>query len=60
MAVEALRGHIQFMLDDEEEIPNPSTLETILSQPEQMDAIAFLVIQIPDEILRYQEEKQLV
>ena len=59
MAEEALTGHIQFMLDDGDEIPSPSNLEIILSQPEQNEAIAFLVIQIPDEIFSHQQEKQL-
>ena len=50
MATEALIGHIAFMIADGDEIPSPTNLETIVSQPEQNEAIAFMVIQIPDEI----------
>lgn len=34
------------MLTDGEEIPNPSTLETILTDPDHQDAIAFMRIEI--------------
>ncbi len=59
MATEALTGHIEFMIADGDEIPSPSNLETILSQPDQNEAIAFLIIQITDEIFSCQQEKQL-
>ena len=42
MATEALKGHISFMLADGDEIPTPSTLETILTDADHQDAIAFL------------------
>ncbi|MCP2730911.1 type II toxin-antitoxin system HicB family antitoxin [Limnofasciculus baicalensis] len=51
--------HIEFMIADGDEIPSPSNLETILSQPDQNEAIAFLIIQITDEIFSCQQEKQL-
>ena len=47
------------MIADGDEIPSPSNLETIVSQPEQNEAIAFMVIQIPNEIFLAQPEKQL-
>lgn len=59
MALEALTGHLALMIADGDEIPSPSNLETIVSQPEQNEAIAFMVIQIPDEIFIVQPEKQL-
>ena len=59
MALEALTGHIALMIADGDKIPSPSNLETIVSQPEQNEAIAFMVIQIPDEIFLDRSEKQL-
>jgi len=43
MAVEALTGHIRAMLDDGEEIPLPSPLETVMASPDFADGVAFLV-----------------
>lgn len=43
MAVEALTGHMQAMLDDGEEIPLPSSLETVMATPDFADGVAFLV-----------------
>ena len=37
MATEALKGHISFMLADGDEIPTPSTLETILTDADHQD-----------------------
>lgn len=51
IAQEALIGHINLMVADGDEIPVPSSLETILSDSDHQDAIAFLVIHIPDIIL---------
>ena len=51
MATEALNGHIAFMLADNEEIPHPSTLETILTDVDHQDAIAFILIEVSDAIL---------
>jgi hypothetical protein len=42
----ALKGHISFMLADGDEIPTPSTLETILTDADHQDAIAFLLIEV--------------
>jgi predicted RNase H-like HicB family nuclease len=43
MAAEALELHIEGMLEDREPIPEPSTLDTIMGDPENRDAVAFLV-----------------
>ena len=48
MAKEALTGHIKTMLDYGEKIPNPSSLENVMANPENADAIAFLVITVTD------------
>ena len=48
MAKEALTGHIKTMLDYGEKIPNPSSLENVMANPENADAIAFLVITFTD------------
>jgi predicted RNase H-like HicB family nuclease len=55
MATEALKGHISFMLADGDEIPTPSTLETILTDADLQDAIAFLLIEVSEAILNHQE-----
>ncbi|CCI05467.1 type II toxin-antitoxin system HicB family antitoxin [Microcystis aeruginosa] len=55
MATEALKGHISFMLADGDEIPTPSTLETILTEADHQDAIAFLLIEVSEAILNHQE-----
>lgn len=47
MATEALKGHINLMQQDGESIPPPSTLETILSDEDHQDALAFLRIEVP-------------
>ena len=60
MAIEALTSHIALMIADGDKIPSPSNLETIVSQSEQNEAIAFMVIEIPDEIFLHQQEKQLI
>jgi len=51
MATEALTGHLAMMLDDQEEIPQPSNLEKILEYPDQNDAVAFLIINISNELI---------
>lgn len=43
MAIEALAGHVEAMQDVGEPIPEPSSLEVILADPENADAAAFLV-----------------
>jgi predicted RNase H-like HicB family nuclease len=42
-AVEALALHIDGMIDDGEAIPEPTSLEAVMSQRENRDAVAFLV-----------------
>lgn len=48
MAVEALAFHIEGILEDGEVIPEPSNLETIMANPENADAVAFL-IDVPEK-----------
>ncbi|TET90185.1 MAG: type II toxin-antitoxin system HicB family antitoxin [Desulfobacteraceae bacterium] len=48
MAHEALPFHIKGMLEDGEKIPIPSRLEEIMADPDYTDAVAFLVVAIPD------------
>lgn len=48
MAHEALSLHIKGMLEDGEKIPEPSGLEDVMADPENADAIAFLVVTTPD------------
>lgn len=43
MAIEALSGHAQCLLEDGETIPPPSSLETIMADPDFADGVAFLV-----------------
>ena len=48
MAQEALTLHIQGMLEDGEQLPVPSRLEDIMSDSDYVNAIAFLVVSVPD------------
>jgi predicted RNase H-like HicB family nuclease len=48
MAQEALTLHIQGMLEDGEQLPNSSRLEEIMSDPDYANAIAYLVVSVPD------------
>ena len=48
MAQEALTLHIQGMLEDGEQLPVPSRLEDIIGNPDYANAIAYLVISVPD------------
>jgi predicted RNase H-like HicB family nuclease len=43
MAAEALSLHIAGMIEDAEEIPNPSTIDDIADDPAMKHAVAFLV-----------------
>jgi predicted RNase H-like HicB family nuclease len=43
MAAEALALHLAGMREDREPIPEPSTLDDIMSDPANRDAVAFLV-----------------
>jgi predicted RNase H-like HicB family nuclease len=48
MAQEALALHIQGMLEDGEPLPVPSRLEDIMSDADYANAIAYLVVSVPD------------
>jgi predicted RNase H-like HicB family nuclease len=48
MAQEALTLHIQGMLEDGESLPDPSRLEEIMSDPDYVNAVAYLVVSVPD------------
>ena len=48
MAQEALTLHIKGMLEDGEQLPVPSRLEDIMSDPDYANAIAYLVVSVPD------------
>lgn len=48
MAQEALTLHIQGMLEDGEQLPAPSRLEEIMGDPDYANAIAYLVVSVPD------------
>lgn len=53
MAAEALEGHIIAMVDDGLEIPEPSLLEPVLSDPDNKGAVPFLVpVEIPSKPVR--------
>jgi predicted RNase H-like HicB family nuclease len=43
MAEEALAFHVEGMVEDGEAIPEPSSLEAIMSDPENGDAVAVLI-----------------
>jgi predicted RNase H-like HicB family nuclease len=43
MAEEALAFHIEGMMADGEAMPDPSTLDVVMSDPANRDAVAFLV-----------------
>jgi predicted RNase H-like HicB family nuclease len=43
MAQEALNGHIEFMAEDQEVIPEPSSLEEIMSKKANKGAVAIIV-----------------
>ncbi len=43
MAVEALAFHIEGLVADNEAIPEPSTLETVMADPANRDGVAILV-----------------
>jgi predicted RNase H-like HicB family nuclease len=68
MAKEALIGHINLLRDLHEQIPAPSTLEEIMSCPENRSAIAFLVkvpshhtvrinITLPEDVLSIVDQR---
>lgn len=48
MAQEALTLHIQGLVEDGEQLPVPSRLEDIMSDPDYANSIAYLVVSVPD------------
>lgn len=48
LAQEALALHIKGMIEDGEKLPAPSKLEDIMVDVDYADAVAYLVISIPD------------
>lgn len=48
MAQEALTLHIQGLAEDGEQLPVPSRLEDIMSDPDYANSIAYLVVSVPD------------
>jgi len=48
MAQDALALHIQGLLQDGEQLPDPSRLEDIMSDPDYADTTAYLVVSVPD------------
>ena len=48
MAQEALSLHIHGILEDGEQLPSPSKLEEIMSDSDYADAVAYLVVEVPD------------
>ena len=53
MAQEALRGHAGLMVELGQPLPAPTPLERIRAEPENRDAIPFLVsIQVPSKAVR--------
>lgn len=51
LAEEALRFHIEGILEDGEPLPRPSGFEEVMADPENRQAAALLV-SVPDETLR--------
>jgi len=49
MAAEALEGHIECMIELDQRIPEPSSLEAVMADPENAEAIAFPV-SVPDRL----------
>ncbi|HZC16501.1 MAG TPA: type II toxin-antitoxin system HicB family antitoxin [Caulobacteraceae bacterium] len=50
MAEEALAFHIEGMVEDGEAAPEPSSLETIMADPENRDGVAILVSVAPQTV----------
>jgi predicted RNase H-like HicB family nuclease len=48
LAQDALSLHIQGMVEDGDQLPAPSKLEDIMADADHTDAIAYLVVSIPD------------
>jgi hypothetical protein len=53
MAAEALTGHIEVMHETGEPVPDPSTLDEVMRNPDFHDGVAFLVsVQEPGKTVR--------
>ncbi len=52
MAHEALSLHIKGMMEDGEDIPEPSKLEDIMDDPDYSDAAAILIVSVPESKYR--------
>ena len=48
MAYESLLLHVEGQREDGEPLPAPSNLEDIVADPENADAVAFMVVSVPD------------
>ena len=48
LAQEVLTLHIQGMIEDGDKLPAPSKLENIMANDDYADAVAFLVVTVPD------------
>ena len=48
LAQEALALHVKGMIEDGDEMPAPSKLEDIMADTDCADAVAYLVVSIPD------------
>ncbi len=48
MAKEALSLHIKGMIEDGEQLPDPSKLEEIMADPDFADTAVYLVVDVPD------------
>ncbi|MFH1966020.1 MAG: type II toxin-antitoxin system HicB family antitoxin [Acidobacteriota bacterium] len=49
MAQESLALHMQGMIEDGDQLPTPSKLEDLMADTNYADAIAYLVVTVPDE-----------
>jgi len=48
LSQEALALHIQGMIEDGDSLPKPSNLEDIMADTDYADAVAYLVVSVPD------------
>ncbi len=48
LSYEALLLHLEGLREDGEQLPAPTNLEDIIADPENADAVAFLVVSVPD------------
>lgn len=50
-ALEALCLHIEGMIQDGEHIPAPSTIEKIMCDPANSDAVEIFLVRVPDDLV---------